>query len=219
MKIVGIIPVKSVSTRIPDKNFMCLNDGKPLFKRAYSKLSNIKLIDKVYIDTDDPDKVREFAPEIPSQNILHRPKELSLSSANGHNIMKWAGSQVEGDIIVQHLCTAPFVSSTSIMAAIMHVLGGHDTCFTGTKVIQYAWDSKGNALYDYKKLPNSQELEYTIIETMGLYVVKRSYLEKTGLRTKENSGIVFVSGFEAFDINYPADLEAAKVLKRVKEKW
>ena len=57
MKFTALLPIKSESQRVPNKNFKTLNK-KALFKWILEKLISINEIDQIIINTDAVRKVR-----------------------------------------------------------------------------------------------------------------------------------------------------------------
>jgi len=66
MKIVGVIPARFSSQRLPGKPLIDIN-GKPLIQRVYEQAQKVKKLDKLIVATDDEkifNKVREFGGEV-----------------------------------------------------------------------------------------------------------------------------------------------------------
>ena len=72
----------------------------------------------------------------------------------------------------------------------------------------YTWNENGPS-YDVNNIPNSFNLPDTVIETMGLYIIRRDSALKTKRRIGEIPLQLFASPLEAIDVNYPEDFELA----------
>ena len=57
MKIVAIIPIKKISQRVKNKNFLKINK-KPLFRYLLDKIKKCNF-DEVYVDSDSLEKVSD----------------------------------------------------------------------------------------------------------------------------------------------------------------
>jgi regulator of RNase E activity RraA/CMP-N-acetylneuraminic acid synthetase len=206
-KIVAFVPAKGSSDRVPNKNLSVL-DGEYLFKRKLRQLLNCKLIDEVYLDTDSD----EMAQLVSDLNVGHlkRPKALSTNATDGHELFAWECSQVNADIYIQALCTAPFVSAETISRGLEQLLSSDDKdsliAVSTTKL--YLWED-GRPSYGFGRIPNSEELPVQTIESMSLYMVKKTSLY-TGKRFGAKPIFLELDPIENIDVNWPEDLVLAE---------
>ena len=114
MKIVSIIPVKSTSNRIKEKNIKLLGD-KPLFLHTLDKLLKIKLINEVWIDTDDINIIN-IAYDYGYINFKYfiRDSKFASNKTDGNKLLENEINNIDSDIYIQILCTSPFTKITSI---------------------------------------------------------------------------------------------------------
>jgi hypothetical protein len=90
---------------------------------------------------------------------------------------------VDADIYIQILATSPFISINTIRKGVDELLSNpkFDSAVLIKKDQQYLWgDSKPT--YDINNIPNSVDLPTSIIETMGLYIVRREAAQHTKRR-------------------------------------
>lgn len=80
MKILAIIPARSGSTRIRDKNAR-LFCGKPLIAYTVLQARKNPLIDRVIVDTDSP-KIAAIARRFGAETPFLRPKRMATASAS-----------------------------------------------------------------------------------------------------------------------------------------
>ena len=210
MKIVAFLPAKGSSSRIESKN-MKLLDGKPLFLHTLEKLVNSKLFDEVYLDTESDDVI-EAASEV-SCKILKRDKSLASNKTDGNKMFLNEVNHVEADIYIQVLCTSPFINMDTIKEGIEKIKNSSafDSAVLIRKERQYTWNEQGPA-YDVENIPNSVDLGDTIIETMGLYIVKRDTAIKTQRRIGDAPYLLEASALEAIDVNWPDDFKLAELI-------
>jgi CMP-N-acetylneuraminic acid synthetase/regulator of RNase E activity RraA len=212
MKIVAFLPVKGNSERIANKNIKIL-DGKPLFIRALDKLLACSFIDKVYLDTES-DHIIELANEKKCL-ILKRDPNLASNKTDGHKLFYNEVAQVEADIYIQMLSTSPFIHPDTIKKGI-DILSNSDE-FDSVVLVkkdkQYTWDFETRKTnYDFQNIPNSIDLKDTIIETMGLYIVKKNAAQNLRRRIGEKPFLLEATALEAIDVNYPEDFELANFI-------
>lgn len=212
MKIVGFIPAKGSSDRITNKNTLELFD-KPLFRVNLEKLVQCELLDEAYLDTESEDIIK--LADGSGCRILKRDSKLATNKTDGNQLLLNEASQVDADIYVMLLGTSPFIRIKTIEKGIQLLIDNeqYDSVVAVRREKLYLWkDSK--PVYDINNIPNSFTLDDTIIETMGLYIIRKEALFKTRRRIGENPYLLNVSSIEAIDINYPDDYELAKYIAR-----
>jgi regulator of RNase E activity RraA/CMP-N-acetylneuraminic acid synthetase len=210
MKVIAFLPAKGSSSRIESKN-MKLLDGKPLFLHTLEKLVASGLFDEVYLDTESQDVI-DAASEVDCK-ILRRSPSLASNKTDGNIMFMNEVNHVDSDIYVQILCTSPFISLETIRKGVDKLK--NDSSFDSAVLIRkekmYTWNDKGPN-YDINAIPNSIDLDDTIIETMGLYIVRRDAALSTKRRIGESPYLIEASPLEAIDVNWPVDFDLAEVI-------
>lgn len=211
MKVVAFIPAKGSSDRILSKNVKLL-DGKPLFLHMLEKLAECDFIDEVYLDTES-DEIIDLASDV-NCKIIRRDPSLANNKTDGNRLFINEVSQVEADVYVQVLGTSPFIEPETIRKGILNVAdenSPYDSAVLVRKEKHYFWES-GAPTYDIDNIPNSVDLEDSIYETMGLYVVSAAAAEKYKRRIGEYPCLLYASSLEAVDVNWPEDFELANLI-------
>ena len=212
MNIVAFVPAKGHSERVPGKNIAVL-DGDYLFKRKLRQALDCLAITEVCLDTES-DSLAELASDLAVAR-LHRPASLASNATDGHEMFAWECSQrPDADIWIQLLCTAPFVSAATISRAIAALLADPEAdCLVAVaRAKQYCWTGVAPA-YGTGRIPNSVDLPETVIETMSLYIVRRSASGAVPTRRFGNRPILFdLDPIEQIDINRPPDLVIAETV-------
>lgn len=209
-RIVAFVPAKGTSSRISNKNLAIL-DGEHLVRRKVRQLLDCPLIDEVVLDTESDDVARVVADLPVSQ--LRRPVSLATNDADGHDIFAFeCASRSEGEIFVQALCTAPFVSGDTIRRALEALLAAPDadSLVAVSSVKQYCWDG-AEPRYGRGRIPNSVDLGPTVVEAMSLYAVRRIPGRPPPARRFGEAPLRFeLDPTELIDINNPSDLVLAE---------
>jgi CMP-N-acetylneuraminic acid synthetase/regulator of RNase E activity RraA len=215
VKVVAFLPVKGTSERIKNKNIQLL-DGKPLFLYTLEKLISCDFIDEIYLDSEST-KIFELASELNFKKIK-RDKRLANNKTDGNKLFMNEVSKVKGDIYIQILCTSPFIETETIKKGVdlLKKTNKYDSVVLVKKDKQYCWKD-GKTVYNIGKIPNSKDLPDTIIETMGLYIIKENAALKTKRRIGKNPFLLEVSPLEAVDVNYPADFRLAELIQKGKK--
>jgi len=210
MKAAAFLPAKGSSNRIPNKNTMLL-DGEPLFLRSLKKLMSIPIIDEVYLDTESHEII-DLASEVKCK-ILKRDPVLASNKTDGNLLFYNEVLNTDADICIQLLGTSPFIKSETIIKGLKILIDNpdYDSVVAVRKEKQYKWID-GYPAYDINHIPNSVDLEDTIIESMGLYIVRR----KTAIETKRRIGnkpyLLEIDPLESIDVNWPPDFELANLI-------
>jgi CMP-N-acetylneuraminic acid synthetase/regulator of RNase E activity RraA len=210
MKVVAFLPAKGSSSRIESKN-MKLLDGKPLFLHTLQKLVDSNLFDEVYLDTESDDVI-SAASEVDCR-ILRRDKALADNKTDGNKMFLNEVNHVDSDIYVQILCTSPFIKIETIKEGIDQLKSSdkYDSAVLVRKERLYTWtDHAPN--YDINAIPNSVDIGDTVIETMGLYIVKREAALESQRRIGNHPAFLEASALEAIDVNWPEDFHLAELI-------
>lgn len=218
MKVVAFLPAKGTSSRVESKNLKLL-DGKPLFLHTLEKLMECDFIDEVFLDTES-DEVIDLASET-SCKVLKRDPSLSSNTTDGNRLFLNEVNYVDADIYIQILGTSPFIEIETIKKGVDSIKNEKfDSAVLVRKERLYTWNEEGPN-YDIKNIPNSFVLDDTIIETMGLYIVKRKTALKTQRRIGDKPYLLNATPLEAIDVNWPEDFDLANLIaigKREKER-
>ena len=207
------VPVKGSSERIASKNLQLL-DGKPLFIHTLEKLSWLEDVD-LFLDTES-DEVIQLASHLEGIQIMKRDAQLATNKTDGNRLFLNEVFHCAHDIILQHLCTSPFIELDTIRQAISVVsdsskAGSFDSALLVRKDKQYQWRD-GEPAYDKHNIPNSVDLEDSIVETMGLYAMTRDAALSTKRRIGDKPFLLCASPLEAIDVNWPDDFDLAQLI-------
>lgn len=211
MKVAAFLPVKGSSSRIENKNLMLL-DGKPLFLHTLEKLVQCDFIDDIYLDTESQEVI-DCASEV-SCNIMKRDPRLANNETDGNQLFMNEVRFADAEIYIQILCTSPFINTETLrkgIDALCAVDSKYDSVVLVRNEKQYTWTS-GRPNYNIDHIPNSKDLSGTMIETMGLYIVKRETAFATNRRIGNHPLMLEATPLEAIDVNWPADFELANLV-------
>lgn len=210
MRIVAFLPAKGSSSRIESKN-MKLLDGKPLFLYTLEKLVDSGLFDEVILDTESQDVI-DAASEV-NCSVMRRDPELATNKTDGNKMFYNEVKHSEADIYVQVLCTSPFIEMDTIKKGIEKLKSSSkfDSAVLIRKERQYTWNEQGPE-YDIDSIPNSVDLGDTIVETMGLYIVKKDIALSLKRRIGTRPYLLEATPLEGIDVNWPEDFQLAELI-------
>lgn len=209
MRVYAFVPAKGTSERVHNKNIRFL-DGERLFIRALKKLLQCNEIDEIFLDTES-DEMYKMADYLPIR-FLKRDINLADKNTDGHKmLLNEINTVPDADIYVQLLCTSPFIEPETIDNAIRILKNSddYDSAVLMKKDKFYFWEN-GQPVYDKKHIPNSKDLPETLIESMGLYVIKKDAALKYQRRYGEKPLFVYGKLRELIDVNTDEDFEFAE---------
>lgn len=229
MKILGIIPARGGSKRVPQKNIKPLL-GKPLIQYTIESALKSKKINSLIVSTDDQ-QTSNFAKSLGANSPFLRPKEISDDKSPDieyiRHTLNWFSEEKSEyfDAVVILRPTCPFRTSDLIDDAIQKFQSIECTSLRTVSAIK----SKGHPYWSYK--PNGDHLE-TFITGIDIKDFYQSQLLPTCyalngvvdiLKTKNlikddlyGSEITYLetSGNQAIDIDTLEDFEWCEFLMR-----
>jgi len=207
-KIVAVIPAKSCSERVKNKNIRLI-DGEHLVVRAIRRALDSHIFDEVWLDTDS-EEIAALCNHL-NCKVMMRDKKLASNKIDGNQLLLNEIKHINADIYCQILCTSPFIKYTTIKSAIeqLNNNSNYDSVIFGKLDKFYEWDENGNPSYDIDNIPNSTDLEPKFIESMGAYIIKKDTALKNKRRIGKSPFLKELSPEEAIDVNYDKDLDLA----------
>lgn len=212
MRIVGFVPSKLNSERLPRKNVLLLK-GVPLVNYVLRTLNKIKLIDETIIFASEP-SITEYIEKGLRYTFMERPAYLDTNEAKVQDFVDEFLKREKAEIIVLYHITSPFIKPKTISECIENVLSGkYDCAFVAQEIKKFAWFMGKPLNYSLEEVvPRTQDLEPVIFEQSGVYVFKREIFKNTGQRVTSNPYIKLVNIFEGHDIDTIEDFKFAEFI-------
>lgn len=111
MKVVGIIPARYASTRLPGKPLKDIL-GYPMIWWVYKRVRSVKQLDEIYVATDD-DRIKNICDKYEIPVIMTSPDH-----PNGAMRLQEVSESVRADFYVQLNGDEPLMNTDAIIAAI-----------------------------------------------------------------------------------------------------
>lgn len=212
MKVVGFVPSKLNSQRLPRKNIRELG-GMPLINYVLRTLSAVSEIDDIVVYASD-DAVMAAVEDPGSCRYVQRPIELDGDDATVQDFVGWFLRDVECDVVVLLHATSPFLSVETVSECTRAVVSGrHESAFAAEEIRRFAWFGGKPLNYRLDRpTPRTQDLAPVVVEQSGLYVFTRELFERTGRRIAENPFIKVVDATEGHDIDTPEEFALAELI-------
>jgi len=238
MKVVGIIPARYHSTRLPGKPLRRLA-GKILIQRVYENAARCRLLDDLLVATDD-ERIRDAVQEFGGKAVM-TPADLP----SGSDRCAFVAQTLEAEIIADIQGDEPFLDIGVLEQAIrllrsdpeVNIVTAARTGITSEEladpnVVKVLLDKNRNALlFSRQNIPYIRDRSALTVhparQHIGLYVFRNSYLQRfvglpqtelerleqlEQLRILENSEIIRVVETDQYSlgIDTEADLKQAE---------
>jgi 3-deoxy-manno-octulosonate cytidylyltransferase (CMP-KDO synthetase) len=185
--VIGVIPARYGSTRLPAKALADIN-GKPMIQHVYERCLKAKLLDEVLVATDDKriyEAVMGFGGNVVMTSLKHK---------SGTDRIGEAIRNIKCDIVVNIQGDEPMISPANINKAITPLrkdrsimvstlcirLTSHSEIINPS-IVKVVKDVNGNALY-FSRCPIPFERDGTkqtvYYKHIGLYVYRKEYLSR-----------------------------------------
>ncbi|MEW6555800.1 MAG: 3-deoxy-manno-octulosonate cytidylyltransferase [Elusimicrobiota bacterium] len=177
MNVIGIIPARYSSTRLPGKPLIKIS-RKPMIQWVYEAVLKSKLLDRIIIATDDK-RIFDVAKSF-NADIVMTPRCNS-----GTDRISFASKKIDCDIVVNIQCDEPLIKAAMIDSAIKPVIEHKNILVSTLAADFYDTEEKNNpnnvkvildknnfAIY-FSRLPLPNSLKH-----IGLYVYRRNFLLK-----------------------------------------
>lgn len=219
MKITAVIPIRSGSQRVKDKNLRKFGDTT-LMELKIKNLLKVPELDKIIVNTNSEAAINIVKMHPAYKNdrgILdfHRREEYYASSqCSGSEFFKHLGEVTDTDVFVYSPCTSPFVKPETFSKCI-HAFKSTDDCdcvASVSSVKEFLWLNGRPLNYDPLNAPNSQDLPDVVALNFGVTVVGREDLIKNRNIIGKRPKFVVTSDIEAIDIDTPLDFYIAEQL-------
>lgn len=209
MKVVAFATIKLKSERVPHKNIQPVGT-RPLCYHIVDTALKINQIDEVYVYCSD-EAVTKYIPD--EAIFLKRKKWLDGNEITAKDTYTAFINDIDADIYIAILTTAPFTKKETLENALNKVLyGGYDSAFTAKKMQSFAWFRGEPMNYKVENVPRTQDLEPVFIETSAFFIFKKELWTKYGRRIGFHPFIQEVGEIEGVDIDTMEDLEFAQLL-------
>ncbi len=227
MKIISMIIARGGSKRIHRKNIVNFC-GKPLLAWTVEHAKNSKLIDNVYVVTDDKE-IAAVAEKFGAETI-EEPAEIATDFSTGETVLSYALGEINKknpkekiDYIVYLQATSPLRETADIDNAINKIISEKgDSLFGGAELGDFCiWRENQNnelvsANYDYKNRKRGQEFDKQFVENGSIYIFKPEILSKFNNRLGGKILISLMEFWKSFEIDETNDIVFCEEIFKIK---
>lgn len=220
MKITAVIPIRSGSQRVKDKNLRRFGDTT-LMELKIKILLQVPELDKIIVNTNSEEAIEivrnheAYQENGEGRLDYHRREEYYASSqCSGSDFFKHLGEVTDTDIFVYSPCTSPFVKPETFSKCIKAFLSSENCdCIASVSAVkEFMWLDGKPINYNPLNAPNSQDLPNVVALNFGVTVVGREDLISNRNIIGKHPNFVLTSEIEAIDIDTPLDFYIAEQL-------
>lgn len=174
--VTAIIPTRSGSTRLKDKNIVPFQ-GEPLLARKVRQLKACKSIDRVLVASDSLDYL-EIARAAGADAMEHLPEHLTRNDSPFSDVVYHLADKAERGVIAWAPCTAPLIDARHYDPAINQFLSAdwNDSLVMVAKEKRFFMTADAKPM-NYTPGPahqNSQDLTPMYVWSGGLWCASRA---------------------------------------------
>ena len=222
-KIIAIIPARSESKGLPDKNIKEL-DGKPLMAYTIQAAIESKIFDYIIVSTDSP-KYAEIAKQFGASVPFLRSKELSDDTASSWGACEEVLNKLdeEFDIVVLLQPTSPLRTAQNIVESMDLFMEKDADIVVGVAKTPHPiqWCNilpENHSLYNFVKEKDRnkrrQELEQSYTINGAVYIIKPHLIDANFDMFCEKSYAYIMDENKSIDVDSKKDFIIAQALLR-----
>ena len=217
MKITAVIPIRSGSQRVKDKNLRPFANTT-LMENKINSLLKVPELDSIIVNTNSEEAIEIVEQKYSGGVKWHRREEYYASSqCTGSEFFQHLGEVTDTDIFVYTPCTSPFIKSETISRCIKTYLDKSadiDCVATVSAIKEFMWLDGNPINYDPLHAPNSQNLPNILALNFGATVISRTDLIANHNIIGKHPMFVETTDIEAIDIDTPLDYYLAEQIYR-----
>lgn len=216
--IVALVPMKSHSERIPNKNIKEFN-GKPLLYWILNTLKDSRYIKKIAVNTDSKKISKKCLNYFPNIKIIERPKKIQGDFVSMNKIIKHdIGKLNDHDYFLQTHATNPLLRPDTIDKSIKTFFDKLEECFDSlfsvNRIQTRCYTHEGKPInHEFGELKRTQDLNPIYKENSNIYIFSRkSFRNNKNNRIGRKPYMFKINRLESIDIDEKKDFILAEKL-------
>ena len=211
-EIVGLIPVKGSSDRVPMKNLRKFGDSS-LFELKLSQLSRAKGFDEIIVSSEE-DAILSMAKENGFGTHERDPK-YSTSDIPMSDVYSYIASEIQGESIAWINVTNPLAGADCYSKAVeiyRKMDEAHDSLLSVSEVQDYLFYHGRPINFKSKPWEKSQNLTGVVEMTFVINILKRQKMVEWGSCVGTTPYFYHLSKLESWDIDFQEDFDFCEMM-------
>ena len=216
-KLFAVIPVRSGSQRVKNKNFKKFGK-KNLLINKIEKLKKLRNLDQIIVNTDS-NKAIKIAKSM-GINYFKRDNYYASSKCSNSEFWSYLGKVTNSEYIMFTNCTSPLVKISTYQKFISTFFKNkkkYNSFNTVSDVKEYLCRNNKPLNFKYKAAPNSQNLPEIFKLNFAINIIKTKDLFKNKSLIGSKPYLFKLDEIEGFDIDTPLDFDYANYLFKKKK--
>jgi len=213
-EIIGLIPVKGSSERVPMKNLRKFSDSS-LFELKLSQLSKARGFEKIIVSSEE-DKILSIA-EKKGFGVHERDSKYSTSDIPMSDVYSYIASEIDGENIAWINVTNPLADSdcyTNAVNAYRNMDVKYDCLLSVSEVQDYLFHEGYPVNFKPNPWPKSQDLSGVLEMTFVINILKRQDMVKWGSCVGSSPYFYHLSKIESWDIDFQEDFDFCEMIHK-----
>ncbi|GHT38696.1 hypothetical protein FACS189437_00110 [Bacteroidia bacterium] len=213
MKIKAMIPVRSGSQRVKNKNTRPFA-GSSLLEIKINQLKQINVLDGIVVNSND-DTMLDIARKMGCETVK-RDQYYATDVINNRELCEYLVKSTNADVVMYINVTCPLIKTETIEKAIhtyKNVISQYDALTTVTEVKEFLYCGSRALNFNPQNKPRSQDLpsDYIYLNN-ALFIISQDVMKKTRNITGDKPFFFKVDSAEAIDIDNEIDFEFAEFM-------
>ena len=210
MKIKALIPVRSGSVRVANKNIRPFA-GSNLLEIKIKQLLTVKELDGIVVNSNS-DEIHKKASKYPVQ-LVKREEKFATNSASPNDCYENMAQNLHADAIIHITVTHPLLLPKTVSTIINKFKKGkYDSVVAVYPVKKFLFHEGKSMNYDSEKIPRSQDLPNIVAVSWAASIISKDLMLKRKSVVGANPFLYELTETEAVDIDTPFDFTVAEVL-------
>lgn len=215
MTIKALVPVRSGSTRVPEKNIRPFA-GSSLLEIKLRQLKRIPQLDGIVVNSND-DRMLKLA-ETMGCEAVKRDDYYARNATGANELYQNIAEHFSGDIVLFANATNPLLKDRTIINAIQKYFDGlsrFDSVNTANVVKKFMFRDGKPLNYRLDSQPRSQDLPDILALNFAVNILSREQMLQGRSVVGRKPNLYVIDPLEATDIDFPMDFDFAEfVYKR-----
>ena len=209
MKIKALIPARSGSVRVPNKNIRPFA-GSTLLELKIKQLLQIPALHGVVVNSNS-DEILAMARKAGAETVK-RDEKYATSDVPMNDVYKHLAENIHCDLVLFADCTNPLIKTATVEALLATPFGEHDSINTAHLIKENLWKDGKPMNYDPMYHPRSQDLPDIFALNFAASLIERKNMIACRNIVGKKPLLFKISGEEGLDIDNPLDFTMAEYL-------